>query len=130
MAEGFARFFKGREIEAYSAGTAPVGVNPLAVRVMAEAGVDISRQRSKKIGELGPIKFDWVVTLCGEAEEACPVFPGETKRLHRGFPDPARVEGDEEQRLAAFRQVRDQIRSLIEELPGSLVTTTGGKNEG
>jgi arsenate reductase len=130
MAEGWARHLRGDAIEPYSAGIAARGLDPRAVRVMAEAGVDISRQRSKKIEELGPIKFDWVVTLCGEAEEACPVFLGETKRLHRGFPDPARVEGDEEQRLAAFRQVRDQIRSLIEELPGSLVTTTGGKNEG
>src|SRR5207302_655454 len=88
MAEGWARHLKRDAINAYSAGTEPHGMNPLAVRVMKEAGVDISRHRSKHIKELADLPLDYVVTVCNQANETCPVFPGKVKRIHVGFDDP------------------------------------------
>ena len=123
MAEGWARHLKSGSLEAHSAGTAPHGVNPLAARVMAEAGVDISAHRSKDVHELKDIVFDYVVTLCGAARETCPVFPGEVKCLHVGFDDPpalAQAESGEEEVLSIYRRVRDEIRALVETLPGGL----------
>ena len=113
MAEGWARHLKGDQIEAYSAGIEAHGLNPDAVRVMAEAGVDISGQRSKLVGELRGVDFDYVVTVCGHAHESCPVFPGKAKVVHVGFDDPPRLAADaktEEERLAPYRRVRDEIR--------------------
>lgn len=123
MSEGWARQLKGDLIEAYSAGVAPHGVDPRAVRVMAEAGVDISGHHSKHLDELREIPFDYVVTVCDNAAESCPVFPGKTRKLHHSFQDPPRLARDaatEEQALAHYRRVRDEIRAFIETLPAAL----------
>ena len=119
MAEGWAKALKGGSIEAHSAGMEPKGIHPLAVKVMAEAGVDISRQKSKHVRMLN-IQFDYIVTLCDNAKESCPLFPGKTKVVHRGFPDPAAARGSEEEVLAAFRRVRDELRDFVKGLPGNL----------
>ncbi|MEW6356789.1 MAG: arsenate reductase ArsC [Planctomycetota bacterium] len=120
MAEGWARHLKPNEIEAASAGTKPAGLSSRAVHVMAEAGVDISGQRSKHVSEFAGQKFDCVVTLCGGAHESCPVFPAKTKVIHRGFDDPAAAAGSEEEILDVFRRVRDEIRDFVKTLPGGL----------
>jgi len=123
MAEGWANHRRADVVEAHSAGVAPDGIDPLAVRVMAEAGVDISGQRSKDVLELIGGVFDYVVTLCGGARETCPVFPGSTKCLHVGFDDPpllARDAANEEEAMLHYRRVRDEIRAFIETLPGGL----------
>jgi arsenate reductase len=123
MAEGWSRALKSEVLEAYSAGTQPRGVDPLAVRVMAEAGVDISSQRSKSIDSLKNIQFDYVITLCDDANESCPFFPGRTQRRHIGFDDPPSLVGEgatEEEALAVYRRLRDEIKAFIETLPGSL----------
>jgi arsenate reductase len=123
MAEGWARHLKGDVLEPYSAGIDPKSVDPLAVRVMAEAGVDISGQRSKAIDELPGIEFDYVVTVCDNAREMCPVYPGKTKVIHRSFDDPpalAREAADEGEVLRTYRRVRDEIRDFIAGLPESL----------
>lgn len=123
MAEGWARHLKGGQIEAYSAGVEPHGMNERAVRVMAEAGVDIRGQSSKHLSILSHISFDVVVTVCGHAHETCPLFPGKTRVVHIGFDDPpalARNAASEEEALGHFRRVRDQIRAWIETLPQSL----------
>jgi arsenate reductase (thioredoxin) len=117
MAEGWARHLKSDQIEPFSAGIETHGLNPLAVQVMAEAGVDISQHRSKHVRELRDIPFDYVVTVCDNAHESCPVFPGKTKVIHAGFDDPPRLAADaktEEDRLAPYRRVRDEIRAFIE----------------
>jgi arsenate reductase len=120
MAEGWARHLKGDVIESYSAGIETHGLNPHAVRVMQEVGVDITGQRSQLLGELAGIEFDYVVTVCSNAHESCPVFPGKTKVVHVGFDDPPRLAAGaetEEERLAPYRRVRDEIRDFIERLP-------------
>ena len=117
MAEGFLRALYGDRFEAHSAGSDPKGVSPYAVKVMAEVGIDISSHRSKHVSEFEGQEFDVAVTLCEEAERACPFFPAK-KQLHRAFPDPEAVEGTEEEKLAAFRRVRDEIRAWIEETFG------------
>ena len=107
----------------YSAGIEAHGLNPDAVQVMAEAGVDISGQRSKRVSELQGAKFDYVVTVCGHAQENCPVFPGKAAMIHAGFDDPPRLAADaktEDERLAPYRRVRDEIRAFVETLPNSL----------
>ena len=117
MAEGWTRHLKGDWIEAYSAGIETHGMNPDAVRVMAEAGVDISGQRSKHVSELCSVEFDYVVTVCDHAHESCPVLPGKTKVIHVGFDDPPRLAANaktEEERLAPYRRVRDEIRAFVE----------------
>ena len=124
MAEGWTRHLKGDRIEPYSAGIEAHGLNPDAVRVMAEAGVDISGQRSKLVGELRGMDFDYVVTVCGRADENCPVFPGKTKVVHVGFDDPPSLAADattESERLAPYRRVRDEIRAFVETLSASLM---------
>ena len=117
MAEGWARTLKSPGIEAYSAGVDPKGLHPLAVKVMAEAGVDISAQRSKHVRILKDIPFDFVITVCDSARESCPLFPGGTKILHASFEDPAAARGTEEEVLAVFRRVRDRLRDYIEDFP-------------
>ena len=127
MSEGWARRLKSESIEAYSAGIEKHGMNPHAVKVMAEAGVDITGQFSKTVAELGPIEFDYVVTVCGHANEHCPVFSGKAKIVHVGFDDPPRLTKhlpDGEEKLAIYRRVRDQIRTFIETLPQSLPQRT------
>lgn len=124
MAEGWARHLKGDVIEPYSAGIEKHGMNPHAVKVMAEAGVDITGQHSKTVAELGPLEFDYVVTVCGNANEHCPVFPGKAKVVHVGFDDPPKLAvglPDNEAKLAIYRRVRDQIRSFVATIPESLI---------
>lgn len=124
MAEGWARQLKSEWMEAYSAGTAPQGLNPKAVRAMAEAGVDISGQRSKSVEELEGVEFDAVITVCGEADRACPRFSGDVKVIHAGFDDPPRLEAgarSEEEALGHYRRVRDEIRAFVEKLPEALM---------
>ncbi len=123
MAEGWARHLKGDVIDPYSAGIENHGLNPRAVRVMAEAGVDISSQRSKKVEDLGGIEFDYVITVCGHAHETCPVFPGRVKVIHVGFDDPPMLDEGattEEEHLTPYRWVRDEIKEFVESLPESL----------
>lgn len=123
MAEGWARHLKPDALDACSAGVEPHGIDPRAVQVMAEAGVDISGQRSKDVLELMDTPFDWVVTLCGGARETCPVFTGPVKRMHVGFDDPpalAREAAGDDEVLAIYRRVRDEIRAFVETLPGAL----------
>ncbi len=123
MAEGWVRRLKGGILEPYSAGIERRGLDPMAVRVMAEAGVDISGHRSKRVGEVKDIPFDYVVTVCGHAKEACPVFPGGTRVVHRGFDDPPKLaEGakTEQEALLHYRRVRDEIKKFVLGLPESL----------
>ena len=123
MAEGWARQLKLNVIEVYSAGIEKHGMNPHAVKVMAEAGVDLTSQSSKTVAELGPIEFDYVVTVCGHANEHCPVFLGKAKVVHVGFDDPPKLTKqlpDGEEKLAVYRRVRDKIRKFVETLPESL----------
>jgi len=120
MAEGFARALKRGEIEAYSAGTKPQGLNPLAVKVMAESGVDISSHSSKSVEELRHIEFDVVVTVCDQANEDCPLWLGRGKKVHRSFDDPPQLAanaGSEAEALQVYRRVRDEIKAFIESLP-------------
>src|SRR5438874_9665359 len=123
MAEGFARALKGDVIEAYSAGVEPHGMDPRAVQVMAEAGVDIRGGRSKHVDELKDVPFDYVVTVCDHAKETCPVFPAKVKRVHVGFADPPRLAAgatSEEEALGHYRRVRDEIRRYVKTLPENL----------
>lgn len=117
MAEGWARALRAADLEAFSAGVERHGVNPRAVRAMAEAGVDISGQASKTVDELPTRAFDVVVTLCGHAAENCPYFPGAARRVHAGFDDPPALAADapdEEAAMAHYRRVRDEIRRFVE----------------
>ena len=123
MAEGWARHLRGETIEPYSAGIEKHGMNPHAVRVMAEAGVDLSKHASKMLSDLNGVVFDYVVTVCGHANEHCPIFPGKTKVVHVGFEDPPRLTKDMpdgETKLAVYRRVRDEIRRFVETLPEAL----------
>lgn len=113
MAEGLLRHMAADLFEVFSAGVAPTSVRPEAIAALAEIGIDISRQRSKGVDEFLGQEFDFVITVCDNAKEHCPVFPGKTKRIHWSFADPAAVKGDYEIRLAAFRKVRDQIRGQL-----------------
>ena len=123
MAEGWARRLKADLLEPYSAGIEKHGMNPHAVKVMAEAGVDLSQHYSKTLEELGPLQFDYVVTVCGHAHEHCPWFPGKAKVVHVGFEDPPKLTkemSDGEAKLAVYRRVRDEIRRFVETLPDAL----------
>lgn len=123
MAEGWARRLKDDLLEPYSAGTEAHGLDPRAVSVMGEAGVDISRQRSKTLEQLGGVQFDVVVTVCEHAEKNCPVLPGTARRIHVAFDDPPRLAQSatmEEEALAHYRRVRDEIRAFVEQLPVAL----------
>ena len=127
MAEGWANHLKADLIEAYSAGVVPRGVDPRAIRAMGEAGVDISGQRSKSVLDLGDMEFDYVITLCDDAQQSCPFFPAKTALIHHGFDDPptlAAGAGNEEEAMAPYRRVRDEIRAYIETFPQSLSETT------
>jgi arsenate reductase len=120
MAEGWARHLRGDVIEPYSAGIETHGLNPNAVRVMAEAGVDISGQRSKHVDELKDIAFDCVVTVCGHANEHCPILPAQPKVVHVGFDDPPKLASTaktEQEALDHYRRVRDEIQAFVRQLP-------------
>jgi len=120
MAEGLLRTMYGDRYEAYSAGIKPTGVHPLAVRVMAEIGIDISHHRSKSVVEFLGAEFDYVVTVCDRAKESCPFFPGAREYIHVGFDDPAGFSGTEEESLSVFRRVRDEIKKWILETFGGI----------
>ncbi|MGB2601499.1 MAG: arsenate reductase ArsC [Candidatus Omnitrophota bacterium] len=113
MAEGFLRQLGGDRYEAYSAGVNPTEVNPLSVKVMEEAGIDISDQVSQSAAEFTGEEFDWVVTVCDDAKQTCPVFPGEYKKVHWDLKDPAEAEGTDEEILQFFRAIRDQIKTNV-----------------
>jgi len=123
MAEGWGRHLKGDQAEFFSAGIETHGLNPNAVKVMVEAGVDISAHRSQNIGEFKDTPLDYVITVCGHADENCPIFPGRAKVVHHGFDDPPKLARDaatEEEGLNHYRRVRDEIRAYVETLPESL----------
>jgi arsenate reductase (thioredoxin) len=133
MAEGWARQLKRDVVDVWSAGIETHGLNPHAVRVMAEAGVDISGHASKTVDDLDGIPFDYVVTVCGHAHETCPVFPGTARVVHVPFDDPprlARGETDPGRALGHYRRVRDEIRAFVGTLPASLERGGDPKNEG
>jgi arsenate reductase len=117
MAEGLMRHLRGNKFEVFSSGSEPKGINPLAIEVMAEIGIDISAQRSKHLDEYADRKFDYIVTLCNHAETTCPLFPGEGERIHQSFPDPAAAEGSREEKIEMFRRVRDELKEFILSLP-------------
>ena len=123
MAEGWARQLKSDDLEPFSAGIEKHGMNPHALEVMAEAGVDISGQFSKTTADIGPVEFDYVVTVCGHADEHCPTFSAKTRVVHVGFEDPPKLTKhlpDGEEKLAVYRRVRDEIRRFVETLPEAL----------
>jgi len=116
MAEGLLRHDSGERFDVESAGTKPGIVRPEAIAAMKELGIDISRHRSKHVDEFKGQQFDYVITVCDNANEQCPIFPGQTERIHWSFEDPAAVQGDAEARLAVFRRVRDEIRARLKTL--------------
>jgi arsenate reductase len=121
MAEGFVNALYSDYYQAFSAGIEPSGVNPYAIRVMAEINIDISGHQSKDVEQFLDQELDYVVTVCDHANETCPFFPGGNERLHKGFIDPAAIEGSEEEKTAGFRRVRDEIKEWIEESFGHAV---------
>lgn len=128
MAEGWTRALKGDVIDVYSAGIETHGLNPKAVKVMAEVGVDISKQTSQHIDEFKNTKIDYVITVCAHARETCPYFPGDAKLLHVPFDDPPRLsppDAPEDVKLDGFRRVRDEIKAFVETLPGVLTQAVG-----
>lgn len=127
MAEGLCRHIQGDRIEAYSAGIETHGLNPLAVKVMQEIGIDISGHRSKTLEDLSDVSLDVVVTVCGHTHETCPVFLGSARIIHQGFDDPPKCAANaanEAEALAHYRRVRDEIRDWIETLPETLAATS------
>ena len=126
MAEAWTRLLKSDQIEPHSAGVAPKGLDARAVKAMAEARIDISSQVSKDIDSIGNLEFDYVITLCDNAREACPFFPAKTRVLHVGFDDPPSLAADarsEDEAMAHYRRVRDEIKKFVEALPGALEGT-------
>ena len=124
MAEGWTRYLRGESIETWSAGTTPKSLDPRAVEVMREAGVDISGQRSNAVEELIDLELDYVVTVCDGAHESCPVFPGRARIVHRGFEDPPKLAEEatsEEEALSHYRRIRDEIRRFVDTLPEGLM---------
>ena len=117
MAEGLLRHDAGDRFDVFSAGTQPSRVRPEAIAVMRELGIDISGHRSKAVDEFAGKSFDYVLTVCDNANEMCPIFPGHSIRIHQSFADPAAVRGTDEERLAVFRSVRDQLRKYLNRFP-------------
>jgi arsenate reductase len=115
MAEGLLRHDAGDRFDAESAGTKPSQVRPEAIAVMRELGIDISGHRSKSVAEFSGQQFDYVLTVCDNAKESCPISPGHAVRIHHGFEDPAAVQGSEDERIGVFRRVRDEIRKYLRE---------------
>lgn len=113
MAEGILRNIAGDVFEVESAGIAPSLVRPEAIEAMGEIGIDITSHRSKSVDEFSEDEFDYIITVCDNARESCPVFPGRAKRIHWSFDDPAAVDGSDQERLASFRTVRDEIRGRL-----------------
>lgn len=126
MAEGLLRHDAGERFTVESAGTKPSTVRPEAIAAMKEVGIDITLRRSKHVDEFAGREFDYVLTVCDNAKESCPVFFGKAMRLHHSFNDPAGVEGSEEKRLAAFRQVRDELRAYLRSFPAAQLAAKRG----
>ena len=123
IAEAWTTRLKGDQFEAYSAGVNPKGVDPRAIKAMAEKGIDISGWKSKDVDVFGDMEFEYVITLCDNAREACPYFPAKTRLIHKGFDDPpnlAEEAGNEEEAMAHYRRVRDEIKDFVEALPAGL----------
>ena len=130
MAEGLLRHDSGSRFQVWSAGTKPSQVRPEAIEVMREVGIDISGHRSKSVDEFTGQEFDYVITVCDNAKESCPVFPGKTQRIHWSFDDPAAARGDEQARLAVFRRVRDEIRERLHKfIPNALGETSDMRSD-
>jgi len=110
MGEGFMRHMAGNKFEVFSAGVEPTEVNPYAIKVMAEAGIDISSHKSKSVNEFLEQEFDYVITVCNHAKQVCPIFPGQYERIHWDIEDPADAKGSEQEKLAFFRKIRDEIK--------------------
>jgi arsenate reductase (thioredoxin) len=128
MAEGWTRRLKGEVIDAYSAGTHPKGLDPLAVQIMADVGIDLSTHQTKSLDTLQRLHFDYVITVCSDAHETCPVFPSRARIIHRAFDDPPRLAataGTLQEALGHYRRVRDEIKAFIERLPEILLTERG-----
>ena len=128
MAEGWARALKGEVIDAYSAGTHPKALDPMAIRVMADVGIDLATQQPKSLDAVQHLPFDYVITVCSDAHETCPVFPGRTRIVHRGFDDPPRLAAtanNPQESLGHYVRVRDEIKAFIEQLPQALLTEKG-----
>jgi len=126
MAEAWTRYLKSDQIEPYSAGVVPKGVDSRTVKAMAEVGIDISSQTSKDVSSMGSLEFEYVVTLCDNARESCPFFPAKTRLLHIGFDDPPSLAADarnEEEAMVHYRRVRDEIKKFVETLPDALKGT-------
>jgi len=120
MAEAWTKHLKGDQFDAYSAGVSPKGVDPRAIKAMAEAGLDISGYKSKDVNAFGNMEFDYVITLCDNAKESCPYFPARTRVMHKGFDDPPKLAvgaRNEEEAMTHYRRVRDEIRAFVETLP-------------
>lgn len=127
MAEGLCRHIWGDQFDIFSAGIEKHGLNPYAASVMREIGIDISSHRSKTLDDLGPLEFDFVITVCGHANETCPIFPGKATKLHMGFDDPPKLAENaksDEERLFHYRRVRDEIERYVRSLPDELVEKT------
>jgi arsenate reductase len=125
MAEAWTRLLKRDRFDAYSAGVQPKPIDPRAIKAMAEAGIDISGQKSKDVDAFGNMEFDYVITLCDNARESCPYFPAKTQLIHQGFEDPPRLAEhakNEEEAIAPYRRVRDEIKAFVETLEGRGVT--------
>ena len=129
MAEGWARHLKSDVVEAHSAGVWPAWVSSRAIKVMDEAGVDISSHKSQHVDEFSGIEFDYVITLCDNAKEQCPVFAGNVRLVHRAFNDPVMMIGADDEIIAAFRETRDKIRAFVETLPESLEADASTDND-
>jgi len=132
MAEAFTLRLKGDQIEAFSAGVDPKGIDPRAAKAMLEAGIDISNEGSKSLDHVRHLPFDYVVTLCDNAQKTCPNFPGKTRVLHVGFDDPPKLAAtakDEEEAMLHYRRVRDEIKDFVEKLPESLSDKGGHKDD-
>ncbi len=123
MAEGLLRHMAGDRLEVHSAGTRPGSVRPEAIAVLAELGIDIRGHWSKHVDEFAGQPFDYVITVCDHADQSCPVFPGQTRRIHWSFEDPATAAGDQPHRLSEFRRIRDQISQRLSQFVGSLHLT-------
>src|SRR5512135_2195749 len=128
MAEGLVNHDLAGRAQAFSAGVRPSRVNPRAIRVMAELGIDISHQRSKSVDDLAGEQFDLVITVCDRAQQQCPIFPGETEVRHVSFPDPAQATGTEDEIMAVFRQVRDALREQLVPLLREKLRERGGRS--
>ena len=132
MAEGLTRHLKGDEIEPFSAGVTPKGIDPRATKAMAEIGIDISKQTSNSLDDIKGIDFDYVLTLCDNAQQSCPSFPAKTRVIHLGFQDPPKLAAtarNEEGAMLHYRRVRDEIKGFVEKLPGSLSDTGSHENK-